>query len=123
MGDEYDDNIVEFDFTISLEELKSYGKLYEYYMLSLLVTKNIHELIYWEEKNIWCISFLKNWKGRYFTDYYCNTMIHNIGDYYGKKGVLRIDEEQKNRYKDYVDIRDKDEPDSISMYHNKHSRM
>lgn len=117
IGDEYcnEEDYVDFDFTIAFEELKSCKKLYEYYKLSILLTKNIHEPSYCEERDKNCILFRKNWKGMYFTDYYSNTVIHNI-DNYQNKGVISIDEEKKNKYKDYVDIRDKDEYDYLSKY-------
>jgi len=74
LSDYADVSFERYEFVITMEKLKSYKKLYLYYMLSLLLTEDVNKLTYREEgawndftQNVWCISCKKNWKGMYFT--------------------------------------------------------
>jgi hypothetical protein len=102
----------EFEFNISIEELKSCKKLYEYYILSLFLTFDIHQLSYHMGDNEWSIQFQKNWKGLYFTDYYSAYVIPT----YPEKILFNIDEEQTNYYKDCIEESESDEYDYLSKY-------
>ena len=122
MEEEY--SYINFKFIISIEEIKSCKKLYEYYLLSLLLTEDIHKLTYSEDscdfmgftKNVWRFSFKKNWKGMYFTEQYGN----NYGlETYPKSGSIIIDEgneERKNYGKDFIERNEMFVPDYLSKY-------
>lgn len=117
-------NYNNFKFILSIEEIKSSKKIYEYYLLSLLLTEDIHKLTYCDDtrdfmgftKNVWRFSFKKNWKGLYFTEKYGN----NYGlEVYPETGSLSIDEgneERKTYGKDLIEYNEMFVPDYLSTY-------
>jgi hypothetical protein len=62
----------EVTMIISYEQLKELKSLYNYYLLSLMLTKNPKELKYVQGERMsgWAISANQNWKGLYFTEIY-----------------------------------------------------
>ena len=104
-----------FNFNISIEELKSCKKLYEYYILSILLTENIHLLSYHKREDIWCVYFKKNWKGLYFTEYYSGHGISILGVSPDKISHM-IDEQQTKHFKDYIETRESEVCDYLSKY-------
>lgn len=116
-----DETIDKFDFGMSFEELKSCKKLYEYYMLSKLLTENIEELTYsedpsgqggWPGQGGWRASFKKNWKGMYFTTEYYND--YKFDDY--AENFMVDDAEKINSHKEHIERKEKDEPDYLTKY-------
>jgi hypothetical protein len=63
----------DLEFVIDINTLKNYKNLYQYYLISLLLTENIYKLFYSEYgdllgyNNKWCISCKKIWSN-YFTE-------------------------------------------------------
>ena len=102
----------EFEFNISIEELKSCKKLYEYYQLSLFLTFDIHDLSYHIGDNSWSILFQKNWKGLYFTDYYDTYVIPT----HPEKISFDIDEEKTKHYKELIETEEADGCDYLTKY-------
>jgi hypothetical protein len=118
-----DEEYTKFKFIISIEEMKSCKKLYEYYLLSLLLTEDVNKLTYDDSidfmgytKNVWRFSFKKNWKGMYFTENFCN----NYGlETYPEKGSIIIDEhneEQKKYGKEFIKRNEFSTPNYLSKY-------
>jgi hypothetical protein len=102
----------EFKFNISIEELKSCKKLYEYYILSLFLTYDIHQLSYHIGDNEWSILYQTNWKGSYFTDYYTSFIIPT----HPEKISFEIDEEKTIEYKHCIEEIESDEYDYLTKY-------
>jgi len=107
-----DDGPDMYEFNISIEELKSCKKLYEYYILSLFLSKDIRQNKY---NNKLRIEFQEHWEsvGRhmYITDY--NSVSEcSIPD----KKLFDIDEEQTNYCKDFIETQEYDVCDYLSKY-------
>jgi len=110
------ETIDKFNFVISLKQLKSCKKLYEYYMLSKLLTKNIDDLIYSKDSSGqdegWRSSFRKNWNGKYFTSEYYNDF--RFVSY--AENFMIDDSENINSHIEHIETKEKDEPNFLTKY-------
>ena len=91
---EIDEGYDEIEFLIDESELLSYDILYEKYLLSRLMTKDIENLV--RTSNGWGVYNLKNWKGLYFTKNY------EISYHFAEKPTMKEPEKNEENLKKFI---------------------